>query len=273
MAKCGGIAAVTASKNEHGTVSETNEPGSIAPDPDINFREETSEELLKANEPTHSASWLVSLIFWLSLLTAASMYAAVALSPKLAEWIAARERYATNAHRLAHLEDEVEYLERVSAALKDDPEFARRLAQASLPANSGEDQHIVPVTEELLFGGRDDADGSQPAISKPAWHNIVRILASNQRYRNCLLITAVLLTILGFTFLNDSESGYLRAALSSLYWLAAIPIRRYRKTDSGTADSIDIDRGTSDEVSTNTSLESPEEKASPSHWKINAPNS
>jgi hypothetical protein len=53
--------------------------------------------------------WVISLMFWLTLILAAALYAVVALTPKLADFANVRTRYASNAHRLVELESEVEY--------------------------------------------------------------------------------------------------------------------------------------------------------------------
>ena len=72
------------------------------------------------------------------------MYAAVSLSPKLADWISVRQQHAANAVRLQEMEDEADYLERVAEALKSDPEFAHRLVHAT---QSGSTQNeFVPVS-------------------------------------------------------------------------------------------------------------------------------
>ncbi len=185
-----------------------------------------------------SASWVVSLLFWLSLMVAAVLYAAVALSPKLAEWIRVREQFSQNAVRLVRLEENVDYLERVATALESDPEFARRLAQASMPGVSSR-LEIVPVTRELLFGGVSDrksaadAEESQPSpriqVVRPAFAEAVFHLASHERHRRWLLFAAAAITLFGFTFLNDSESGSLRSLMNSLLWVVSLPARRYRK--------------------------------------------
>ncbi len=78
-----------------------------------------------------TGSLLMSLAFWLTLVTAAGMYAAVSLSPKLVQWMMVRQQLTSNALRLQQLENEADYLERVADALKKDPEFAERLVRAT----------------------------------------------------------------------------------------------------------------------------------------------
>lgn len=197
----------------------------------------TDPQEVAAEMPQATASWVVSLCFWMTLVLASVMYAGVALSPKLAEWISAREQFAGNAAQLVRLEDDIEYLERVKNALESDPQFARRLAQASMPDQFSQGE-ILPVATELLFGGQVAAvpiSDSQIDSRRSGPATVVFHLASHQEHRRMLLAASVLLTIMGFTFLNDSESGSLRAIGRAILWVARIPLRRYSKTVPGPA--------------------------------------
>ena len=173
-----------------------------------------------------SASWVVSLLFWLTLLSAAVLFALVALAPKLAEWMKVREQYVQNAGRLVALEGQVEYLERVAAALESDPEFARRLAQASQPERSAH-QQMIPVTKDLVFGGSERQHDIERA-PQPLYSGLIIRLASDQAHRRVFLCAAALLIIFGFTFLNDSERGCLRVLGRCVLAVVSFPVRRYR---------------------------------------------
>ncbi|MCA9066699.1 MAG: hypothetical protein KDA96_26710, partial [Planctomycetaceae bacterium] len=166
-----------------------------------------------------------------------------ALSPKAAEWMRIHSQYSQNAVRLQELEDEVDYLERVTAALKDDPQFARHLAAASLPTASSSDaqssQQILPVKGNLLFGGslpvEKTTSAPTPARLLPG-ASLILHFATHQQHRHWLLITAAGLTILSFTFLNESENGYLRWMRRTAGFVVTAPLRRYRvaTTHTGT---------------------------------------
>lgn len=184
-----------------------------------------------------AAVWLVSLMFWTCLSLAALLYAAVALSPKLAEWIRVRRQYSQNAVRLVQLEDQIDYLERVTAALKTDPQFARRLAEASLPdRRSG--RQLVPVTRELLFGGVEAKPDSVQVI-RPALADAVVYLASNGRHRQLTILSAALLTVLSFTFLNDSAGSLPRSLATGMFRIVSYPATRYRKSTRHPGTNID----------------------------------
>lgn len=211
---------------------------------DVVVRDSTIDPQGVAAEMPHAtASWVVSLCFWMTLVLAAVIYSGVALSPKLAEWISAREQFAGNAAQLVQLENDIEYLERVKDALESDPQFAFRLAEASMPEPNTQGE-IVPVATELLYGGltvttplsAEAADARRSGTARVVFH-----FASHQTHRQLLLVTSVLLTVLGFTFLNDSESGSLRTIGRTTRWLCTFPLRRYSKSATRTANTAEIE--------------------------------
>ena len=185
----------------------------------------TSEELTTV--PQTVGSFLISIAFWSGLLVSAVMYAGVALAPKLANWISVRQQHAANAVRLQELEDEVDYLERVSAALKTDPEFAHRLVQATQLGSK--ENEFVPVSGNLVFGGVRDKPATEQPLVKPAVAELVMHLASHQKHRTWLLFSAAGLTVLAFTLLNESGAGIMQAAYGSVQSFFHRAIARYRR--------------------------------------------
>lgn len=200
--------------------------------------EPTAEELTSV--PQTVGSLLISIAFWSALLVSSLMYAAVSLSPKLADWISVRQQHAANAMRLQELENEADYLESVAAALRSDPEFAHRLVRAT---QSGTTQNeFVPVSNSLVFGGT-KSDSSRPRpLVQPAVAEIVMHLASHQQHRRWLLFGAAGLTILAFTLLNESGAGIMQAAFSSIVVVFRAALARYRKDPSvASCDETDME--------------------------------
>ncbi len=198
--------------------------------------EPSSEELTAV--PQTVGSFLISIAFWSVLLVSAFMYAGVALSPKLADWISVRQQHAANAVRLQELEDEADYLERVSAALKSDPEFANRLVHATQSGST--ENEFVPVSGSLVFGGvRDKSSAEQPLV-EPAVAELVMHLASHQTHRTWLLLGAAGLTVLAFTLLNESGAGIMQAAYSVVRHYAHAAVARYRQESP--AESTDVSK-------------------------------
>ncbi len=183
-------------------------------------------ETVPNEQPSHS--WVVSLLFWTSLLLSAAMYSAVSLSPKVAEWLRVRNQYAENARRLVELEDDIDYLERIAATLQSDPAFTQQLVRAAMPA-PGTDKGFVPVTEELMYGGVRTATTHSAANSSLQFIDPVIRLASDIPLRRTLLIMSGILVLVGFTFLNESSVGFLSVTGHRMLWLAAGPYRRYWK--------------------------------------------
>jgi len=175
-----------------------------------------------------AGSFLLSIAFWLVLLIAATLYASVALSPKIADWINVRQQYLANAGRLTQLADEADYLERVAAALKSDPEFARRLVRANQNSGSG-GAELVPVSQDLLFGGTAkkaplEVQVVQPVVAKAVFH-----LASHQQHRTWLLMVSASLTLLAFTLLNDAGVGIVRTGITVVASCLSAVTHRYRR--------------------------------------------
>jgi hypothetical protein len=197
-------------------------------------------ELIKNSEPTtvepapvsqSVGSFFMSVSFWLTLTVAGTMYAAVALSPKFAAWINVRQQYVTNATKLAQLEDEVDYLERVAEALKTDPEFAKRLIRANQnPGAQGAE--FIPVSKGLLFGGAETKESTAPQVIQPAFAKVVFHMASHEQHRNWLLAGSAGLTLLAFTLLNDAGVGIVQSALATVCRISAWLTARYRKPPS-----------------------------------------
>lgn len=179
------------------------------------------------SEPARSSSWVISLAFWGTLVVAAVLYAAVTLSPKLADFAQARTRFRNNAYRLVDLESEVDYLERVTTALKTDPNFAKQLAFAShQPASHNES--LIPVTQQSTSDVDEEDPSPAPTADVPLWMKGVTYLAAHPDYRRWMLITSACLTLFAFTFLNDSERGSITRIAGLLRSAVLLPIQRYR---------------------------------------------
>jgi hypothetical protein len=196
-----------------------------------------TEEPAEAHPTRVSASagsFLVSVAFWLSLATAVVIYASVALSPKLANWITVRQQYFTNAARLKELEDEADYMESVVAALKADPDFAMRLARQN--AGSADFRIDAPTANSKAT-----SEIQQVAVPVPLRHpQVVQAifhLATHQEHRRWLSMTSALLVLIGFTFLNESGAGMVRAAADSGIRGVSHVIRRYRRPSETLEDS------------------------------------
>ncbi|MEZ6128011.1 MAG: hypothetical protein R3C59_04975 [Planctomycetaceae bacterium] len=179
--------------------------------------------------PPHSGtapSWTVSVCFWITLLLAATTYAAVALAPKFCVWNQVRLEYRHYAKELITLEDDVTYLERVESALKTDPEFRERVAGTSRPLST-DGEELIPVSGSLLFGHQDTSLNTTATADIPKYHVVAELIASHTRLRLVLLSVAALLTIFAFSFLNEAGSGFVYATGKLVKTVVMVPISRY----------------------------------------------
>lgn len=208
----------------------------------------TDEDFEPDSEPTSEepamvvqtvGSLLVSVSFWLVLLVAAGMYAAVALSPKLAGWINAHEQYANNAARLAALEDEADYLDRLTAALKRDPAFAVQLVDAA-QGQSARDTHIAGFTGDAVpFEPPPNSQVVQSAI-QPQLAELVFHLSSHEQHRTWLLIGSCSLTLLAFSLLNEAGAGLILSMLAMITSMVRSTVGRYRTRSISVSKSDDV---------------------------------
>lgn len=149
----------------------------------------------------------VSVAFWLALLSAVGVFAGVSLSPKLAVYLALEDQHRSQQQELMKLEHQHAELERVIAALKDDPQFAAELTRLEFDAvRPGEE--ILSVDSSLTFNPNAVARGSLPsAVTRSPWRPWVAILAYNQRLRTVLFVTAAGLVLFAFGWLQDNSSA------------------------------------------------------------------
>ena len=189
--------------------------------------------------PQTVGSLLVSVSFWFVLLVAAVMYAAVALSPKLAGWINAHQQYANNAARLAELEDEADYLERLTAALKSDPAFAVQLVDAA-QGQSARDTGIVNFSGEAVPAKPPANSRVVQSAIQPQLAGLVFHLASHEPHRTWLLFGSCGLTLLAFSLLNEAGAGVVLSMLAMISSAFRTTVGRYRRSTVVLPDNDDI---------------------------------
>jgi cell division protein FtsB len=170
-------------------------------------------------------TWRVALAFWLSLLFSAVLYAAVVLSPKLLDYVALENEFQTNRAELVSLEQRVLHLERVSEALKNDPEFAAELARIDFEASRPGDERIAVEPLLSLEAVPATTRSASAAIDGPlAWYTpLLEVLARNQTLRMSLLAIAAVVMVGAFTFLHETDDSAGNRSTSA----GGGPIRRF----------------------------------------------
>lgn len=156
-------------------------------------------------EPVNG-SWIVAALFWIALLVAGGMYAAVALSPKLVAYFNLRNDHYRTQVKLVTLQRRVTYLKRVMQALENDPEFAAEQARVELGAGRPGDERIE-VDSRWHFSPDSEFDPSAFRKNILPWYlPILKVLATNEPIRRGLLIAAACLSLFAFTFLQESQT-------------------------------------------------------------------
>jgi hypothetical protein len=162
-----------------------------------------------APRPPHPVwSGLLSLLFWTCLLTAAVLYAGVALAPKIVAWRAWDRQHRANQLELVALESKTTQLEQVIAALKNDPQFAAELVRLEFDAQAPGEE-VLPVSGSLTFHphAKDAEAAHAVAVRAQRWDPWIDALATQPMLRRGCLAAAAGLILFGFTFLHDRRSA------------------------------------------------------------------
>lgn len=183
--------------------------------------------------PTQAApsdSWsgvVISLAFWLTLFIAAAIFAAVSLAPKLAAYLALQEKHLSQQLELVALEQQQTELERVIAALKDDPQFAAELARLEFDAiRPGEE--ILSVESSLALDPNSRlATVITPSAQQSTLKPWVAVLAEQGSLRSGLLVGAGLLVLLAFGWFHESSAGQVHSGVHGVQRQLGAVWRRY----------------------------------------------
>lgn len=145
----------------------------------------------------------ISLTFWLVLLAAAGLFGIVSLSPKIATYLTLQQQHQSQQAELADLEHQRRELEGVIAALKNDPNFAAELARLEFDAvRPGEE--ILSVDGSLALEPHALAKPHESRVKRQSpWQPWIEVIAYYQPLRSALLLTAAILVLWAFGWLQD----------------------------------------------------------------------
>lgn len=115
--------------------------------------------VLSPPAPTPERSILISLAFWMCLLSSAALFAAVALAPRLVEWHELHLATLERQQQLVELERHIQQLEKVVHALEFDPHFQAEVIRREIGGPfEGE---LFPLDKSLTV------DASLPNVAGP----------------------------------------------------------------------------------------------------------
>ncbi|MFN0051167.1 MAG: septum formation initiator family protein [Planctomycetales bacterium] len=146
-----------------------------------------------------------SVVFWTCLFVAGGLYGAVVLSPKLLAHAALQAQFSSNQWRLVELERQVERLEAVVAAQRNDPSFIREQARSDFSVSAPDEQRIPVESHLTLRIGqvRTERTSSPPASPLPI--PLLKWITESRKTSNLLLCTAALLVVGAFTLLPPTK--------------------------------------------------------------------
>jgi cell division protein FtsB len=151
--------------------------------------------------------WLTSLAFWLCLFAAAALYATVTLSPKLLAYLTLNRDYCANQWQLVSLKKQVDHLQKVIDAQKNDPAFVREQARNDFDVASPDEQRI-PVDSHLRLNiGTGSADLVVVPPDLPWYAGLLAGVARSRPAANALLGLAAFLVLYSFTLLYERRSS------------------------------------------------------------------
>jgi cell division protein FtsB len=150
---------------------------------------------------------LSNLAFWICLIAAAGIYAAVALSPKTLAYVRLQNQCFANQVHLVSLERQVQYLGRVAAALKSEPEFAAELARVEFDAVRPGDERI-PVDRRLSINAPVREPAPYASSLQTSWtESLLEPFAHDRSVRVALLAIAGAMVLTAFTFLIEPSTN------------------------------------------------------------------
>jgi cell division protein FtsB len=145
---------------------------------------------------------LPSVLFWLCLFAAVTLFGAVFLAPKLIALHRLEVRRSELALRLDRLEQRNTFLVRVIDALENDPEFTAEVARFDLNAAAPDEEHL-PVAP--VRPGTASAQVARPAAAwTPWWLPLAELFAADRTLIDACLLTAGGLAVVAFTFFQPA---------------------------------------------------------------------
>jgi cell division protein FtsB len=137
--------------------------------------------------PASPSGWIVSLSFWLCLITAAAIYALVALAPRYLTYLHLHRQFHENQLQLVALERQTRRLEQITTSLRNDPAFARELARMDFRTAKPDEQRI-PVDAELSLSIRPSGPELEvPPPPLPWFAPLLQLLVENRGVGDALL--------------------------------------------------------------------------------------
>jgi len=171
-------------------------------------------------------AWIGSIAGWTFLLTAALLFGAVILAPKLLTYTKLQHDLVDRKLRLLMIEDAVERAESIAWSLEHEPKYAESLAKRNFENHLTRSTEEIPMPPELSLSPEVElVDQLTPPPAPYPWYTAVLIeLTLNKGLTRVMLLAAAALTV--FSFLT-SDGHPLKGASGGLWRMVN---RRYTPT-------------------------------------------
>ncbi|MFK7777568.1 MAG: hypothetical protein QM501_05545 [Gimesia sp.] len=172
--------------------------------------------------------WIISLTFWIFLFIAASLFAAVVLSPRYLSYLNLQKEYLSAQVQLVALENQVEYLRQIAHSLEHDPEFRSEVARVDFDAFRPGEERIAVDPELALDIPHWNPNQKVPLVNHYWYEPMLSVLSENQKVRSSILLSAAAIIILSFTFLHESQTKQLETVTRSTRNIFGSFLSRYQ---------------------------------------------
>ena len=156
--------------------------------------------------PPVERSILVSIAFWMCLLSSAALFASVSLAPRLVEWHELQLSTIDRQQQLVELEMHVQHLDQVVYALEHDPHCRAEVTRREI--GGGVDDGSIPLDKSLTV------DMTAPRVSGPnvplvvPWYiPILKTLSVPSDWRRRVLWISAGLCLIAFVGLREREQS------------------------------------------------------------------
>ncbi len=156
--------------------------------------------------PQAERSILISIAFWLCLLSSAVLFASVSLAPRLVEWHELHLSTLDRQQQLVELEMHIQHLDQVVHALEHDPHFRAEVTRREIGGSA--DDGSIPLDKSLTI------DMTAPRISGPnvplvvPWYiPILKTLSVPSDWRRRVLWISAGLCLIAFVALREREQS------------------------------------------------------------------
>ena len=156
--------------------------------------------------PPVERSILVSIAFWMCLLSSASLFASVSLAPRLVEWHELQLSTIDRQQQLVELEMHVQHLDQVVHALEHDPHFRAEVTRREI--GSGVDDGSIPLDKSLTVDmTAPRTNGPNVPLVVPWYIPILKTLSVPSDWRRRVLWISAGLCLIAFVGLREREQG------------------------------------------------------------------